>query len=661
MGTGLAKVRQGVGAWYLEHPQFPRHESPTADVTIQAAIDAMRYSGGGDVEVCADLSGDVALAASLTMRDGVRLRARRDSTTLRATYAGGSADDYANALITVASTVTATATTLSASAYTGATSVTVASGAGLAAGDWLLISGNNGAGTDYWYSDGTDVTLYEVVRIRTIVGTTITLEEPLRQWHASASTVALLSAVDDVVIEGFDLDAGTDNDFAVGIVALRTVGLQLRGISGTGFTRSLVEIRAGSSDWLVEELRGRGNNNALLTTHSAHAGRVRGVSNASSGARYNAAAGVPRHLVCFRERSTDILATDLTLRRCVGGVRIWGGRNITVRGIQVTDVANTGGVYEAGVTAGEYTSGSPWGLGLDTGAADLDIAEFGLGIHVDGLTVAGTDGYTPGGSTNGQISVGCYWHDVRQSTLANVSINAGGTWDGDTGGILVSDVKSEIRGVVVTGAAYGFMTQNPEHDVVVYDYRYDGRQANAGGTNTGIAFWLNHHGTTANRLIFVNAKNDPDYGGCVRTGGSFTATAAAGVRWINSTINGRAWSRLRLAKVNTATLNTLDAGALTYTTELEIGPSAGGEQGLAIVASGATTDAGTVGSYVVIAELPQAEAWANGQGTVTAGDAVIASATARKLETDNTPAQPQLVMGRARNTTTNGVIHLGDG
>lgn len=622
---------------------------------LEEAIARCVAAGGGIVELDAGvyrLSAALALAGA---SDVAIVGKGSDVTTLIPAAANTGAagrDTYTNRLISVVGT-TSTSTTLSAHAAKGDMSFTVASGTGLAAGQYLEISGTN-ATDAYDDSVGPSITTTEIVRVASVNGATVTLEEPLTQFHASSSTVKVCALPSGIVLAGLTVDAGAST-YAVGIGAERARSLRLYDVAATGFSRAAVELAGGVRGFEVDTLRGLGSNNSLLMLRSATRGNVRNVVNTPLGSRYLAAGGVPRGLVSCLDECANVTMTNLHLGHGCVGLRVWGGRSLQFNGVHVEDMDNTA-AYAAAVTAGELTTGAVQGVGIDTGAAPLAIADFSHGVQFRDVIVDNCRGYTPNGYGIGKVSVAFYWHDCKQSSVSGVNINPNGTFDGNLGGFMASDSTGDITGLTVSGCLYGFHTQNVLEDITVTGYRYWAQEGDAAGTNTGIAYLFDNTGSSGARIAFFGAYHKPNFGGVMRFGSSFAAGGAIDLSWRDSWFNEKRWAYVTVGYNAGAALSTGDLVAMSYaSSRIEVAATAGGERHVATVVSGSASDYGT--GYLAIAPIrPGLAQWVTVTGTVAAGDQLIASATAKKAETDNTPTTADLVVSNALTGGTNTMI-----
>jgi hypothetical protein len=197
--------------------------------SVQAAVDAAAAAGRAATVL---IRGQKNLTATLTLPSRVSLRGDGSG---RLVLDGSVSAPAVRAAGTIPATGAPTAV-LSADAAAGATTVTVTSATGLAVGDVLVI-GDNVA------PDPTQPTRLggELVRVRALAGTTVTLGRPLRWGYTTGQTAALwkITPVSGVAVEDLEISRST-------------------GMAGTANTSALVDLYC-AGDVSVRNVRVFGN------------------------------------------------------------------------------------------------------------------------------------------------------------------------------------------------------------------------------------------------------------------------------------------------------------------------------------------------------------------------------------------------------------------
>ncbi|MCO6445198.1 MAG: hypothetical protein J5J04_14040, partial [Anaerolineae bacterium] len=151
---------------------------------LQAAIDALALAGGGDLLL---MSRDY-LVLDVTLKSGVNIIGRGDAKLIKN---GGLDETY----ILKGEGALGASTAISAPVPIGATSFTVASAAGLAVGDWVIVR-------DATYVSGSAGRNQEINCIAGIAGTTITLQRPTHAAYSGSQEMVKLTPVEAVRVEG---------------------------------------------------------------------------------------------------------------------------------------------------------------------------------------------------------------------------------------------------------------------------------------------------------------------------------------------------------------------------------------------------------------------------------------------------------------------------
>jgi hypothetical protein len=492
-----------------------------ADINAAIARQAAAYDGTVKKEVLL-LPGVHELEAPITMMTGVVLRGYGDRTALDVVYTGSGADTSTNALIRIEGANTAQgATTLSSVAPKGDTVLDVTSATGYTEGGYAIIWGNNAGGDGYLCSDGTDIILYEVVKIASISGTALTLASPTIQHHASGVSIRPYTPVRDVAVEDLSLYCDGETSIAVGIHARGVLGLDIRNVSGGGFSRAMIECNHGTRRFNATKLHSRGAVNSIVLMDSAHSGRVLEVTTDPNGDRYHAN-GIPRGLITCRNRCTGIQIHDCTLERGVVGIRLWGGFHIQVSNVRIRDMDASRAITQ---DTTEITGGK-CGAGIDTGARPTSapsIAEFGQDWTFSNVTVEDI-------TCTGNI-VSWYFHDAYFIKMVDCAIVNRGLSPSTSGmtGMHVSDVyQAEIVNLALVGVSYGIYTENAPYDINFRGVTYN-TQAGQGAI-AAIFLYLDHSaGAGGSRMRFTDARVI-NANAMLRFGGSYSTDVTVELR-----------------------------------------------------------------------------------------------------------------------------------
>ena len=614
---------------------------------IEAKLLQLEALGGGVLQF---YEGDYYLSAPVSWRSkcGARGYGGRQWRVLPMSgWSSGGADEPTNAAIKAVAS-TSTSTTLSASAQKDVTKISLASVAGLTAGDYLQVFGTFGSaptGNSNGDSDGASVTVYEIVRIASFSSNDANLSWPTSQFHNSGSTVRKITPVMDVRVEDIFVDA-SGGSVAVGLLARGVLGLEVR-IAMVGASRAIVNLDQGTRDWTVD-VHGAGEVNSLLLCHSAMSGRVFSASNLARGLRHHAS-GIPRGLICFKERCTDIVAGDLVLERGCVGLQIWGGKNLSFGDVLIRDM-NTDRADTQWQTVGEGGGGGRIGAGLCGGAGPLGIESFAHGIKFGKVTLDNC-------RHPQQAAIGCgaYIHDWLDFYIAELSIKNYGkdatVAEDYAAGVVMADVQGKIDRLVVSGMHYGLRTENAYAAVDIDQYTYDGVPGS--GTNGRIALELNHTtvgGPRVRRFSYANTS-----GAGIRYGVNY-ADPGVQMEWFNVDGVGE-YARAMHAYNNTGTSFSVGdvvefSGNFTFNGAVfpaVITPTGAGKRNCAVVVVGAPLDAGTGVIMVCPLQTALAQVTVKAADTVAVGELIESQNASREATKNNSSTAP---LGKALSAKT---------
>lgn len=408
---------------------------------IQAAIDRASAISGGREVVVRLATGAFYISNPLLLKSYVTLAGseRGESQVLaHGSWALSTADDPLNAFVKAVGTLLGSPASLTASAPTHSTTLSVNS-SGYAPGDYAILKGHNNSGDDtVGQSDGSAVVVSEIVQINTVPnGSSVTLKYPTRMYHSgpslgTAATLQRITPVRQVGVRDVVFD-GAGKTVACGFLARNCLRVRIRNLEVANLSRAGADLDLGTEDVIVDGVHGRGTVNGLLFVDSAHHGRVRRLTSAPDGARYHAS-GIQRGLLHSRNRPMDWVVRDSLLEHAGIGVNLWGGWKWTLDNVIVRDMDSAEAASRMN-TASEIQA-SVVGCGLSTGPSN--VPTYGewlrfLSIRrcvLENLTVH-TQGY------------GWYAADLANAAVDDVKfLNlTGGSWGGvaaldlrDTGG-----------------------------------------------------------------------------------------------------------------------------------------------------------------------------------------------------------------------------------
>lgn len=386
-------------------------------------------------------------------------------------------DDPTNAMIKIQGVVGALVnTTIATLALSGAASIVLTSLSGVVAGQYLILEGRNTPTNSLPDSDGTGVILSEVVQVSATWNgaSPVVLTRPTVNYHSTTVTVKDIVPPRSVRLIGLELNA-SGRRIAAGIDIAAAIDVEVEGLRGVGFSRALATARRGAVDWLIQDTKGLGENNAIILLDSALHGRVVGFDNLSDGLRQHAY-GVPRGLISFRRRCKHVEIGNGSLLHGNIGIQCWGGQGISVHDVLIRDMV-ADEASTRGTTAGEIT-GDKFGVGVDGGAGPLDNAEYYTGCSFDNVVV---EDVTVGSGTS---RVAWYAHDGFSNVISGGGVLNRGI--PSYRGLYLSDWGGEVNGFTVLGSTYAVWL-HAACNVRMNDLKLDG-SSQAGACEIGLYF-----------------------------------------------------------------------------------------------------------------------------------------------------------------------------
>ena len=434
-------------------------------ITLVGPQDVLQLAGAialGDVEL--DAGAEYALEAPLDVPSGRALFCRGPrAAVLRSTWYWPEPvpdgpppwDDPANAILRVRGVLApgAGASSTTAVASKDSLALVVDDAAWITAGAWLrVVSGGGGPDDQVHQTDSLLIEFVDLVQVDSSYqgGLVVPLRRPVAMHHrAGASVVGWLPAR-DVRIDGVELVAG---GAAVGILCADGVGMDLRNVRGSGFSRALINVRAVRGLQL-QAVRGLSANNALVFLESCAVGRVNDVSNDEDGERF-APTGIPRGLVTIRGRTTGIDLGDIHLAHGCVGLQLWGGQGVRFGAVSARDMCPDMARqrdHEINPNPDHEYGGGNVGAALDMGTnvtAPPSASEFGYGVTIASLYAENCHGAH-------NLDVAVYGHDVLDLSIGSCVISNKGLSPYVPGapkrrGAVFSDAQGHVGSLRCTG------------------------------------------------------------------------------------------------------------------------------------------------------------------------------------------------------------------
>jgi len=198
-----------------------------------------------------------------------------------------------------------------------------------------IVAGSAGSGS-HTANDERHQELAQVLSVSGGGPFTLTIDRRLNQDHAAGSRVYVLSSpTRNVALSGLSIRA-TSTNHAIGLLVSGVDKLELD-LEAAGFTRHAIEVRDGSDQVLIRELRWLGGGNSILGCYSSHRVMVASGGCDGNGVRYHSQ-GVARGLFKFRHLCNGPRIEQFAFRRGCTAVQLWGARNPYVGSISIDDM-----------------------------------------------------------------------------------------------------------------------------------------------------------------------------------------------------------------------------------------------------------------------------------------------------------------------------------
>jgi hypothetical protein len=446
--SGTKTIRLGPGTFTLE----------TALAAAEGATD-VRIIGSGDI------------------REGTR------ATILTPGFAGSGPDVYTNAMMSFRGVLNTTSvnTTIASTARRFDETIVVASVANITAGMWLELRGNNFGDDQYGASDALGIMKTEVVQVKNVTGTTVTLTRPLGQQHGVGMTVKRVTPPLRVTIQNVHL-AGADGSVAVGLLFEDAVGVVLDRISASGWSRAGWE--AIACDVMETNCYNAGSNMATSFYRSTSP-CIRGRDFDPTGVPGAQAGGVQRGDLTMRERCWNVLISpDCRFGNSHCGILSYGGMDETIAGWCVNNSSHVRRVSSPEVSAGDGRIGA--GISVMDASDITTYGEYPYNLTVACTIVDAETYYDPALATPREM--GAQFIDVRGLKLNDLTIiNSGrnetvigSRWRNGIGFKDCFDVAGRARtiGCANPGYFYGFCYV----DLESWDQDANNGQATASGS-----------------------------------------------------------------------------------------------------------------------------------------------------------------------------------
>lgn len=569
----------------------------------------------------------------------------RYATRVTSSITGGD-DDPTNAVFRATGVVGSLATTITAIAYKGATSIVLASATGLAAGEWLRLTGKNvvlGSQAQF-ESDGIFVEYVEVVQIDDsyVSGTTIPLKTQLRQYHASGTSVVDYVPVEDTGISNLFLDC-EDGDVAVGLHVRGGVGCFAEDVRGRGFSKSIVFGDHGARDGRYSRVRGMGQCNSGVGFISGHDNVTLDLSSDPDGERYHAN-GVPRGFYFERFGCTGNTLDGLRAYHVCRALQFTGSKFGTFKNIHAVDLDATRAHTQA-QAAGEHDGGD-YGVVLESDADTIDYAEFAQSCTIETVIAEQITALTA------ETSWPIFLHDNYRMLVRDIQLGNFGAATRTQRGVLIHDcIDLTVEGAIVRGIPTAFRVKNDPQTVLLRDVTCD-----AGGSPDGaatIAFEFHQNSNVGGFVVDGLKMAGYAAGTQFAFGGDFDNTCMATLELRNVRSNymlegviGRAIcvnnqaGAADLGYQATAVVELLAASAAG---DRRIGtPSGAGLTRVAVTMGGCPT-----GSGYCFVQDPAYGGVVAVDAAVNFGDMLINGGADIFANADNAPANPHSVFGRS--------------
>lgn len=554
----------------------------------------------------------------------------------------GDADARTNYVIGVQSTLGGATTTLGATMKCGSRTLTLASTTGIAANDWLILSGHNGGDDELLMSDGASVIVRELVQVATVdSGTGVTLQSRTRQHHATGKSVYRIGTmVQDVTIRGISARA-PGGTIGIGIACTYARNVRIEDYEIEGLSRAGVDMFA-CEDFRVDGLYSHGEVNSWVRAESCIGYTLTKLRGTDNGLREHAN-GKPKALVDQRGRCKGGLTTDAHFIRGNFSYRDWGGQFCGLTNAHAEDMDPTEALARDTefVLAGNLAGGLAW----DGGAGDVATwAAFGIGAYCDNYTVDASSMYSAGVYSSTEPQVIIYLHDHFRVAFSNLVISNRGTryetTPGFVSGIDMRDCTGVMTNVLVSGCHAAMSTRNVYGRIKANNVELDGVVGTSGGF--GNASWGYVMGAVGlSSEVEFNGVTFTNWNGTEFEVGPEVTTASAdwNLNWRNVNFDGYRAEYVTLARNDSGTPFTVGqigmyddaASAATGSTARMIDTPTAAARGVGVVLAQDHGD-----KYCLFAPLPQMVS-AGVDGAVALGG-MLAATTGRALTSTATLA-----------------------
>lgn len=416
-------------------------------------------------------------------------------------------DDRSDSMLSARGVVTGTvSTTLDGTIPAGKDELELDDASDVEEGMYLRLAGSYE--TDSPTSDSYTGESIEIVRVASVAGSVVTLEQSTRNHHADGCVVQSCTPVVGVRISDLALNPG-DKTIPVGIEVTNAIDGQLDTIGLQKFSRVGIDYH-GAHDFLETDCTDHGGSNAgarVTSSHSVHIHR----RHATGRLGRQHAEGVTRHHIMIDGGCSFAQVHGFDGRHIPGALRIWGGRMCGGEDIHVSDIDGTEIILRA--PADERIGGDPGaGIGLvfDGGCGPLnDHTAFTYGGFFRDVTARDV---TQSATAAIYHHMAISWHDARYFEFSGVQMSQG-FLDTSVGGIELVDVSGVMTNVDISGFGQSLRTRNTEADLLLDLVRIDGR-ADWGNPNLPgqYAFSFGTLGVQGNLKIgtlYINNYLDP--------------------------------------------------------------------------------------------------------------------------------------------------------
>lgn len=445
----------------------------------------------------------------------------------------GDFDDPENAAIVVEGTISTSVvnTTVDGNHVKNSLTLELAVGQG-AAGDYIVVDGDNEGEVDHW----------QVCRIRSRVGTTVTLEWPLEYRIEDGERVRGITPVTGFELVGGYIDA-EDGGLAVGLLASGFLDLYVGDVTFRGMSRAAINLRRGGVGARIEDLKIDGQVNCNVFSDACHDVTIDGQRHNPEGDRSHAD-GYARHAIVMRWGGRPRVK-HLNLQRVCGGVRLAAMHHGSLDDCHYRDIDGTR-LQSDGSASGELPGSSKDGVAISLAygpALNPNLAAYGYGMQITKQVIEDVTCPDIMSSVDLHDYVGL---DVAGMILSNIGPGQGAR---AMRGVHIADIEEfSIRGLEFKGISRCIHTENSATRNGFIDDVMMNMAVQDGGVNGDEAFIFDHvrSGGTGNSQLRIRGVKVINQNKLFGFGASFLADPEYTMEIFDLTVDGFSATRLAL-------------------------------------------------------------------------------------------------------------------